>query len=198
MRVLLGAVPLLIFLPVQSQTGICALDCFTVLSTCMGSTPGCATTTSCAGRGTCRAGLCDDGNPCDRVISAECAPCIAARGSCIQGCGDTFLPDLAAGIRRAGLDQGQERALLAKVEQVEKDLVVAVGRAVQSMEALQKHVAAQAGKGIDEKMAVVLSDMVKHTMVALQGNGVPACVSTVTITGGGPSPDAAAGKKIKK
>jgi hypothetical protein len=181
-RVFLGAALQLIFLPVQAQTGICALDCFRELATCMGSTSGCTVTTSCA-QGTCRGGLCDDGFPCRREM---------------QGCGRTFLPDLAAGIRRAGLDEGQERALLAKVEQVEKDLVVAVGRAVQSLEAFQKHLAAQAGKGIDEKTALALSDMAKRATVALQGNGVPACVSTVTLTGGGPTTDPAAGKKIKK
>lgn len=197
-RALIPVISLFAFVPLPAQTGFCDLDCLFALTNCLQTTAGCRVEGEyCSRGGPCRNGKCEDGSRCSLIWSAECAGCIEARAVCRQGCEGTYFPEITSAIRGLNLSAGQERALLVEVEKAERKVIAAMEGAVQNLEVLQQKIKAQTGKGVDEKTAAKLTDVINRTTATLQGNNVANCVSTLT-TVGELIPTAGSSEKEKK
>jgi hypothetical protein len=150
----------------------------------------------------CLYGACQDGSACGERIPNRCAnnqlcgrnpecgeECDAGLDVCLTGCGvDVSFHDLAVVTVTSALEEGTERALLAKVLAAEQALERAIGQAVQHLATYRSQVRALAGKKMSEGTAAALEMVGRHVETALQDGTVGQCVSALTGQQGDTSP----------
>ncbi len=171
----------------QAQvTGICQVDCFSALANCMASTPGCRVTEDrdCPDGTQCHNGRCGNGATCPKAISAECAPCIAARSICLAGCPETWLPELIDATIKAKLNPATERVLLRELLAAERAATQGVQQAAQHIKTYQTLLRVESrDKAISDPVVSKLDEVAQRTAATLQSKQVPACVASLTDVG---------------